>query len=78
MPTFVAVYEGESVGEARIKHLSCDPRLIEIVAHSILLDDRSDALPDDPVLAALEAGRRQALRLICAEARRAQKKFPLP
>jgi hypothetical protein len=65
MPTFVALYHGVTVGDARLVAVSADPRLVGDIATRMLSDT---SLPEEPVVAELERGRRKALRLIRREA----------
>jgi hypothetical protein len=65
--TFVAVYRGQSVGDARLVAVSADPAIVSDLAARILGQPASTG---DPVLARLDAGRRAALRVIGEEASR--------
>ena len=65
MTNFVAVYRGKTIRDAKMIAVSGDPALVAHVA-SELLDDPfclNDA-GDDPILSALNQGRRRALRLV--------------
>ena len=62
MTTFVAIYRGNSVAEARLIAVSADPVLVAEVSSRIL-----QSQPDqdqDSVIDSLENGCRTALRLI--------------
>lgn len=61
MTTFVAVYRGQTVGDARLVAVSADPGLVSDVASRLLSTPSNQ---DDPVLTRLDAGRHAALRLI--------------
>jgi hypothetical protein len=70
MTSFVAVYRGKTISEAKMIAVSGNPALVAHVA-SELLDDPF-CLHDagaDPVLIALNQGRRKALRLVKEGAR---------
>jgi hypothetical protein len=60
MDSFVALYRGPTVSEARLVAASGDPALVAEVASRLLAQARDP----DPVLAPIDAGRRQALRLV--------------
>ena len=64
MTTFVAIYRGPTVAEARLIAVSADPALVADVSNRLLHEDSQDA---DPVIQRLESGRRAALRLINRE-----------
>jgi hypothetical protein len=64
--TFVAIYRGSTVAEARLVAVSADPALVADVSGRLLqrpLDETAD-----PVIGSLERGRRAALRMIKREA----------
>ena len=63
MRSFVALYRGPTVSEARLVSASSDPALVAHVAERLL----EKPLEDDDVLAPIDAGRRQALRLVLDE-----------
>ena len=66
MQTFVAVYRGETISSARLVTASSDPALVaEVVAR--LLSTELAERTDDPVVARVADGRRQALRVIIGE-----------
>jgi len=58
---FVAIYTGDTIATARLIAASADPSLVQYVA-TRLLDHGSES--DDPATAAVDLGRRNALRLI--------------
>ncbi len=66
MTSFVAIYRGQSVAEARLIAVSADPNLVSDV--SIRLLQNTPAFNQDPVIETFENGRRAALRLIEREA----------
>lgn len=66
MTSFVAVYRGETVANARLVAVSADPVLVADVSTKLLR--RQADYPQDPVIQSIEAGRREALRLIEQEA----------
>ena len=59
--TFVAVYHGKSVGEAKLVAVSADPMLVADVTARLLAQP---APAGDSAVACLERGRRDALRVI--------------
>lgn len=63
MTTFLALYRGESVGDAKILALTAEPGLVREFAARLLHEPATNEA-SDPVLEALERGRRQALRLV--------------
>jgi hypothetical protein len=71
--TFVALYRGPTIGDACVVGVSINPDLAALVAETILSQSQ-DPAGKDPVLDALNSGRRTALRLIVAEARDAEEK----
>lgn len=64
MKTFVALYRGPTVSEARLVSASGEADLVAYVATRML---EKPAEPDD-VLAPISEGRREALRLVANEA----------
>lgn len=66
MPSFVAVYRGPTVAEARLIAVSADPALVADVSGRLLQLSPDES--DDRVLTTLEHGKRSALRLIRREA----------
>ena len=75
MSSFLALYHGKSIGEARLVAVSADPDIVAGFAARLL---QSPAPPGDdagdPVLLSIERGRQRALRLI---ARRLSPATPL-
>lgn len=65
MTTFLALYRGDSIAEAKLVAVSADPSLITFVANQLLTPDPYSEV--DPVRDALEHGQRVALRLIKQE-----------
>jgi hypothetical protein len=66
MATFIGLYRGESVAEARLIAVSADPGLVADVSARLLTHQQDEEA--DPVVARLERGRRAALRLVTKEA----------
>lgn len=64
MTTFVALYRGATVSEARILAVSTNTDLVSHVASCLLADPNISADVSDPVLHPVQQGRRQALRLV--------------
>jgi hypothetical protein len=65
MTTFVALYRGSTVGDAKLIAVSADRDLVSELAAKILGDGTSDEISDgDPILDVLEDGRKHALSLI--------------
>lgn len=63
--TFLALYRGNTVAEAKIVCLSADPELVAIVANKLLTSERNEYPTDsDAVMKALSVGRSSALQLI--------------
>jgi len=62
MTTFLAIYRGQSVDNARIIAVATDTDLVSFVASLILRSSQFDST--DPVISAVNSGRRQALRLV--------------
>jgi hypothetical protein len=62
MPTFLAVYRGRTIGEARMVAVTADPGLVADVVDRLLRHPPMD--DDDPVVRAIDCGRGTALRLI--------------
>jgi hypothetical protein len=65
MPTFLAVYRGRTIGEARMVAVSAEPGLVAEVVDRLLDHPQMD--DDDPVVRAIDSGRVTALRLIKRE-----------
>lgn len=66
MVTFIALYRGDSVASAKLLALTADPQLVRKFAGRML--DAPGEGESDAVLAEVEQGRRQALRLVRREA----------
>ena len=68
MHTFIALYRGHTIAEARMIAATADEDLVALVADKLLQD-----LPEatDPVVRSLERGKQSALRLVREEARHA-------
>lgn len=61
MTTFVALYRGQTVAEARLIAVSADPDLVSEVS-TRLLD--ASVSSEDPIIQRLEHGRTAALQLL--------------
>ena len=70
MTTFLALYRGKTIADAKMVAVSADPELVAAVATRLL--DTPHPQGEDPVVATLERGRRAALRLIEREASHAE------
>lgn len=66
MSTFIAVYRGSTIAEARLVTASADPALVADVVGRLLSEELSERA-DDAVVAHVAEGRRQALRVIAGE-----------
>jgi hypothetical protein len=66
MNTFVAIYRGRTIAEARLVALSADPQIVAEVSARIVHERQASEDPD-PVIGLLERGRNAALRLIKRE-----------
>jgi len=67
--TFLALYRGATVGEAKLISVSADPDLVAVVAGRLLdssTDERVEG--DDAILGAVANGRQRALWLIAGNA----------
>ena len=67
MTSFVAIYRGQTVGDARLIAVSANPDLVAEVSSKLL---ENPACESDEVLKALDSGRRSALALVAQEAKR--------
>ena len=67
MTTFLALYRGNTVADAKMVAVSADPSLVAMVAAQLLESPQPE--DHDPVVTALTRGRRHALRLIAQESR---------
>jgi hypothetical protein len=70
MTTFLALYRGRTIAEAKLVAVTADPTLVTAVATHLL--DAHEPQDADPVLTTLERGRQGALRLIRREADHAE------
>jgi hypothetical protein len=68
MGAIVALYAGDTISSARLIIASGDPQLVAYVAETLLRFEPEEAATDPDPAAALEAGRRRALRLVRDEA----------
>jgi hypothetical protein len=68
MSTFIALYRGRTVSDAHLVAVSADPHLVAYVSGCLLQLPPSEPGQADPVVGALERGRRRALRLVRREA----------
>jgi len=68
MPSFLVLYRGENIPEARVVAVSADPTTVAEFADRLLHRPPDTKDPPDPVLLSIERGRRQALRRIAEEA----------
>ena len=67
MTTFLALYRGKTIAEAKMVAVTADPSLVAVVAEQLLHCPHEHT--DDPVVTALDQGRKHALRLITLENR---------
>ena len=65
MQTFIALYRGRTIGEARMVAVSADPTLVSHVVHCLVEAPYEPG--DDPVVSAIDHGRVTALRLLRKE-----------
>jgi len=68
MTSFVALYRGDNIREAKMVAVTGDPNVVAHVVAELLAEPQPQPENTDPALHALEAGRRHALRLIKCEA----------
>ena len=66
MTTFLALYRGKTISEARVIAVSADPELVALIVTALVKEPESPET-DDPVTTTLAHGRRAALRLIQQE-----------
>ena len=71
MTSFIAIYRGQTVGDAKLIAVSADTALVADVSKQILARGFTK---DDRIISELENGRRAALRLIEQEAKNATDK----
>jgi hypothetical protein len=69
MQTFVALYRGDTIAEARLVAVSADPALVADIANQ-MLHETSPTHDDDLVMASVEHGRKRALRQVLREVER--------
>jgi len=62
MTTFLALYRGKTIAEAKMVAVTADPCLVAEVVDRLLNHPQMD--DDDPVVSAIDRGRVTALRLI--------------
>lgn len=65
MHTFVALYWGQTISDARLAGATADRDLVSLVVDRLLGRRRPDR--GDPVIAELEHGRNAALKAVAAE-----------
>ncbi len=65
MTSFVALYRGESIADAKLVAVSAESELVHDFATRMLAEPADEA---DAALQELEQGRRRALRLVKSEA----------
>ena len=64
MATFLALYQGRTVGQAQMVAVCTDPDLVSLVAAKLLESSHKEEGEADPISSALNNGRRQALQII--------------
>jgi len=64
--SFITLHRGEDLRTARVVAVSVDPEIVTYVASALLRDPDyvSSRSNDDPVVAAINQGRRKALRRV--------------
>ena len=62
MTTFLALYRGPSIEQARLVATTVDPELVKEFARRLLT--KSESTEQDGALKALQDGRRQALQIV--------------
>lgn len=65
MTTFIAIYRGDTVADAKLIAVSADPELVSRIAFS--LSKQENDFSGDDVLDTLESARRRALEFIQKE-----------
>ncbi len=70
MTTFLALYRGKTVADAKMVAVTADPCLVADVVNRLLAQPQEH--DDDPVVRAIDHGRATALRLIKREAGHAE------
>lgn len=68
MTSFVALYRGNNIKEAKMIAVTGDPAVVAHVVAELLADPPQQSKTTDPVLRAIESGRKHALRIIKDEA----------
>lgn len=68
MVTFLALYRGRTLGEAELVGVTTDSELVAHVAAELLQARDGETGHDDPALAAISGGKRQALEFVRHEA----------
>jgi hypothetical protein len=68
MTTFVALYRGQTVGEARLIAVSADPVLVSEVSTKLI--NAAEEPTDDPIFQSAHDGRIKTLHLVKKEADR--------
>jgi hypothetical protein len=69
MTMFLALYRGKTVDDAQMVAVTADPTIVTLVAKQLLYTPQSN---DDPIITAIDRGRKHALRLITRETRDAR------
>jgi len=65
MTSYVVLYHGASLSDAKVVAVSANPQIVAQVAGEMLRENPPAAsATDDPVLRAIGQGRRRALRLV--------------
>ncbi len=67
MSTFLALYRGHTVADARLVAVSADPHVVADFAGRLLEQPLAPEDVADPVRVEIEEGRRGALRLVAGE-----------
>lgn len=62
MPSFIALYRGQTVAKAELVAVTADPEIVRRFAAE-MLDEEAD-VDGDPVKTAVRDGRRRALELV--------------
>jgi len=68
MVSFLALYRGTSVARAQMIAVTTNPHLVATVAASILASEQQDPEESDPAISSVLGGRREALKLVLADA----------
>lgn len=76
MTTFVALYRGLTVAEAKLLAVSADANLVGLVASPLLTDSIINSDESDPVLRPVQQGRQRALRIVARQSEPTQTKAP--